>query len=52
MLSTIAFALAAAASLYVVYRERFAAMNRIVYWHSILVAAAMAASQSIWDTGD
>ena len=30
MLSSIAFALAAAASLYVVYRERHAAMNRIV----------------------
>jgi hypothetical protein len=42
MLSTIAFAMAAAASLYVLYRERSAAMNRIVYWHSVLVAAAMA----------
>ena len=42
MLSTIAFALAAAASLYVVYRERFTAMNRIAYWHSVLVAMAMA----------
>jgi CubicO group peptidase (beta-lactamase class C family) len=41
MLSTIAFALAAAASLYVVYRERSAAMNRIVYWHSVLVALSM-----------
>jgi CubicO group peptidase (beta-lactamase class C family) len=43
MLSSIAFALAAAASLYVVYRERSAAMNRVAYWHSVLVAAAVAA---------
>jgi CubicO group peptidase (beta-lactamase class C family) len=43
MLSSIVFALAAAASLYVVYRERSAAMNRMAYWHSVLVAAAMAA---------
>jgi CubicO group peptidase (beta-lactamase class C family) len=43
MLLTIAFPVAAAASLYVVYRERHAAMNRMAYWHSVLVAAAMAA---------
>jgi hypothetical protein len=43
MLSSIAFALAAAASLYVVYRERHAAMNRMAYWHSVLVAVAVAA---------
>jgi CubicO group peptidase (beta-lactamase class C family) len=43
MLSSIAFALAAAASLYVVYRERSAAMNRVAYWHSALVAVAVAA---------
>lgn len=43
MLSSIAFALTAAASLYVVYRERHAAMNRVAYWHSVLVAVAVAA---------
>jgi hypothetical protein len=43
MLLTIAFPVAAAASLYVVHRERHAAMNRMAYWHSVLVAAAMAA---------
>ena len=42
MLSSIAFPLVAAASLYVVYRERSTAMNRIAYWHSLLVAVAMA----------
>jgi CubicO group peptidase (beta-lactamase class C family) len=43
MLLTIVFPAAAAASLYVVHRERSAAMNRMAYWHSVLVAAAMAA---------
>ena len=43
MLSSIVFALAAAASLFVVYRERSAPMNRMAYWHSVLVAAAVAA---------
>jgi CubicO group peptidase (beta-lactamase class C family) len=43
MLSSIVFALTAAASLYVVYRERHAAMNRTAYWHSVLVALAVAA---------
>jgi CubicO group peptidase (beta-lactamase class C family) len=43
MLLTIAFPVSAAASLYVVYRERKAAMNLLAYWHSVLVAAAMAA---------
>jgi len=43
MLLTIAFPVAAAASLFVVYRERHAAMNRMAYWHSVLVAAAVAA---------
>jgi CubicO group peptidase (beta-lactamase class C family) len=38
----IAFALTAAGSLYVVYRERSATMNRGVYWHSVLVSAALA----------
>jgi hypothetical protein len=43
MLSSIAFALTAAASLYVVYRERHATMNRVAYWHSVLVALAVVA---------
>jgi len=43
MLSSIAFALTAAASLYVVYRERHATMNCMAYWHSALVAVAVAA---------
>jgi CubicO group peptidase (beta-lactamase class C family) len=42
MLLSIAFPLAAAISLYVVYRRRHAVMNRVVYWHSVLVAAALA----------
>ena len=43
MLSSIAFAWAAAASVYVIYRERTAAMNRVVYWHSASVTLALAA---------
>lgn len=43
MLSSLAFALTAAASLWVVYRERHALMNRLAYWHSVLVAVAVAA---------
>jgi hypothetical protein len=43
MLSNIVFALTAAASLYVVYRERTAAMNCVAYWHSVLVAVVVAA---------
>jgi hypothetical protein len=43
MLLSFAFALTAAASLYVVYRARHAAMNRVAYWHSVLVAVAVAA---------
>lgn len=43
LLVSIAFPLAAAASVYVVYRERRAAMNRMAYWHSVLVTAAVAA---------
>ena len=42
MFSSILFALAAAASLYFVYRARHAAMNRLAYWHSVLVAVAVA----------
>jgi CubicO group peptidase (beta-lactamase class C family) len=41
MLLSIAFPLTAAAGLYIAYRKRSAAMNRVVYWHSVLVAAAM-----------
>jgi hypothetical protein len=44
MLSSIAIPLTAAASLYVVYRERFAPMNRLAYWHSVGVAAAVSAN--------
>lgn len=43
MLLTIAFPAATAASLYVVDRKRNSAMNRMAYWRSVLVAAAMAA---------
>jgi len=43
MLSSLTFALTAAASLWVVYRERRALMNRLAYWHSVLVAMAVAA---------
>jgi CubicO group peptidase (beta-lactamase class C family) len=43
MLSSLAFALTAATSLYVVYRARHVAMNRVAYWHSVLVAVAVAA---------
>jgi len=43
MLSSLAFALTAAASLFIVYRERHAVMNRVAYWHSVVVAAAVAA---------
>lgn len=43
MLSSIAFALTAAASFYLVYRHRRAPMNRIVYWHSVLVTIAVSA---------
>lgn len=42
-LSSIAFPLAAAASLYAVYRAQSATMNRIAYWQSVLVAVAVAA---------
>jgi len=43
MLVSIAYPLAAAASLFIVIRERRAPMNRIAYWHSVFVAMAMAA---------
>ena len=41
MLSSIAFALTAAASLYLVVRHRRTPMNRFAYWHSVLVAVAV-----------
>jgi hypothetical protein len=41
MLLSIAFPLTAAAGLYIAYRKRSAAMNRVVYWHSVLVALAL-----------
>jgi hypothetical protein len=43
MLTSIAFPLAAVASLFIVIRKRHAPMNRITYWHSVFIAAAMAA---------
>ena len=46
LLASLAFALTAGASLYVVYRDRRVAMNRVAYWHSILVAVAVAAAAS------
>ena len=42
LLASIAFPLASAASLYVLYRERAAVMNRVVYWHTVVVAIAVA----------
>jgi hypothetical protein len=42
MFSSIVFAVAAAAGLYFVYQARHAAMNRLAYWHSVLVAVAVA----------
>jgi hypothetical protein len=41
MLSSIVFALATVASLFVLYRERTATMNRVVYWHSLAVTGAL-----------
>ncbi len=44
LLASIAFPIASAASLYVVYRERSTTMNRLAYltyWHSVLVALAV-----------
>jgi hypothetical protein len=51
MFLTVAFPVAAAASLYVVYRERHAAMNRMAYWHSVLIVAVMVAAAIFMDTG-
>ncbi len=43
-LTSLGFPLAAAASLYVVWRERHTPMNRAAYWYSVLVALVMAAT--------
>jgi len=43
LLTSVAFPLTTVWSLYVIYRERSAAMNRTVYWHSALVSVAMVA---------
>ncbi len=42
MLSSLAFPVAAAAALFLAYRHRTAPMNRLAYWHSVLVATAVA----------
>lgn len=43
LLTSVAFPLTTVWSLYVIYRERSAAMNRVVYWHSALVTLALMA---------
>jgi hypothetical protein len=43
LLLSIAFPLAAVGSLYIVFRERHTPMSRVTYWHSVCIAAAMAA---------
>ncbi|HVM46598.1 MAG TPA: serine hydrolase domain-containing protein [Candidatus Acidoferrum sp.] len=43
-LASLGFPLAAAASLYVVWRERHTPMKRAAYWYSVLVALTMAAA--------
>jgi CubicO group peptidase (beta-lactamase class C family) len=43
LLSSFAFPLAAVGSLYIVFRERHTPMSRVTYWHSVCIAAAMAA---------
>jgi len=43
LLSSLAFPLAAVGSLYIVFRERHTPMSRVTYWHSVCIAAAMAA---------
>jgi hypothetical protein len=44
MFLSLALPLSVAASFYVLYRERTTSMNRVVYWHSVLVAAAVGAA--------
>jgi CubicO group peptidase (beta-lactamase class C family) len=43
MLASLAFPIATAASVYVIFRNRNAVMNRAAYWHSVLVTIAMLA---------
>jgi CubicO group peptidase (beta-lactamase class C family) len=43
LVTSLAFPLTTVWSLWVMYRERSAAMNRVVYWHSALVTLAMVA---------
>jgi CubicO group peptidase (beta-lactamase class C family) len=43
-LASLGFPLAAAASVYFVWRERRTPMKRVVYWYSVLVALVMAAA--------
>jgi hypothetical protein len=43
LLTSLAFPLAAAAGLYVAWRERATAMKRWPYWHSVAVSTALAA---------
>jgi len=43
LVTSLAFPLTTVWSLWVIYRERSAAMNRVVYWHSALVTLAMVA---------
>lgn len=43
LVTSLAFPLTTAWSVCVIYRERSAAMNRVVYWHSALVTLAMVA---------
>lgn len=43
LLATTAFPIASAASLYFLVRERGTEMNRVVYWHYVVVAFAVAA---------
>ncbi len=52
MVMSIAFAVTAVASVYVVYQARKAVMNRAAYWHSVLVAMAVAvAALYMWYWG-
>jgi CubicO group peptidase (beta-lactamase class C family) len=43
LLSSFAFPVVSVGSLYIVFRERNMPMSRVTYWHSVCIAAAMAA---------
>jgi CubicO group peptidase (beta-lactamase class C family) len=43
LVASITFPISAAANLYLIYRARSAAMHRLVYWQSVLLAVALAA---------